>query len=259
MRKWNRRHFAKIGAAAVLLSPSTALAFHECKDIEIPGGKKGEDCIAGIASHRFRHVSAVQNSMFGSWAAAMQMVFAGNGYYIEQQDIASQTFTKEEITKLGSTTGQGDVQNSFDLMNSLEGKEYIDQAENTFSVRLRYFGADLGTATNNAKIIIKQLDNEIPMVYCSDTHMMALIGVSYVTREDVPYPQLTGGWVGDPFIATKPVSDLELGFRDLGPDEVLPVSLGGRLVFIAQVKILGGNRSRRRKTARDKTRVPNKR
>ena len=198
--------------------------------------------------------------MFGSWAATMQMVLAGNGYYIDQHEIARQTFTKEEITKLAAAAGYGDVQNPFDLMNSMEGKKYIDQAENAFSVRLRYFGADLGTATRNAKIIINQLDNEIPMVYCSDSHMMALIGVSYVTRKDVPYPQLTGGWVGDPFIDVQPESDLEPGFRDLAPNEVLPKSLqGGQLVFMAEANVSGGNRSGRRRTARDKTRVPNTR
>lgn len=237
MRKWNRRHFAKIGAAAALLSPSTARAFHECQDIEIVGDKTGEDCIVGIASHRFRHVRAAQDSMFGSWAAAMQMVLAGNGYYIDQHEIARQTFTKKEITKLGSTAGHGDVQNPFDLMSAMEGKKYIDQAENTFSIRLKYFGADFGTATNNANTVIRQFNNEIPMIYCSTTHMMALIGVSYVTRKDVDHPQLTGGWVGDPFIADQPVSDLAPGFRDLGPDEVLPKSLGGQLVFIALVEV----------------------
>ena len=248
MCRWNRRHFAKISAAAALLPPSTAHAFHECEDIDIPRDKKGEDCIVGIASHRFRHVRAVQDSMFGSWAATMQMIFAGNGYYIDQQDIARQTFTKDEIEKLGSTVGHGDVQDPFDLMNSMKHREYIDQSENVFSVRLTYFGADLGTATRNAKIIIRQMDNEIPMVYCSDSHMMALIGVSYIERPDVPYPQLTGGWVADPFVGEAMAEDLQPGLRDLEWEEITPESLDGRLVFIARVYVTGGSRSRRRKS-----------
>jgi hypothetical protein len=214
---------APIAVAAGVLSPF-CLAEHTC----IAEGS-GQSCDAKIKTGAFSRVSATQKTLLWCWAATLEMIFRWKGKNIRQEDIVIQTFGSAQVA----------AANPIVLINAVN-RTYRDRSGASFSVSARIWGPDFGVAQIDNGTLISSLSAERPLVVCNTSHMMALVGINYLRFGGAI--QVRQAWVADPMISgsvTDSMGAMKLapGFRYLFPPEMIPVTIGGQLRFVADLAI----------------------
>jgi hypothetical protein len=214
-----------LGLSAALL-PSDSRAEHVCVQ-RIVNNIPLQVCDARIPSKKFKHFT--QPLSYWCWAATLQMICFAHGYQISQPSIVRQTFGAVVNMPADPIT----------LINSVN-RDYVDDMGRSFSLNSNVWSQIHGLSNTNNAAAMQQLAAEKPLVVCNKSHMMVLIGMSYLI-----YPngaqQVQSAWVADPMVTgVTPSGNLEQlapGFRYLSIPEMVPVSVGGQLTFVAEVYV----------------------
>lgn len=149
------------------------------------------------------------------WAAAISMIFASGGHFVDQSEIVKKTYGQPVCNPSG---------NPITIAMNL-AKNWVDSQGQPFSSSL-VAAYDHYNNFNNIKnsTIINELANDRPLLYCNMHHAMVVVSATYYAT---PYgPNIQSVSVMDPWPASP-------GFHMLSPQEIRPVEMGGEMTFLA--------------------------
>jgi hypothetical protein len=226
-RRQNLKHLLALSAAAA--TPLWLSAGQSCAPEPDQWGNRFQNCDANIPSSQFKHVRSVQRGMVWCWAATLEMIFRWHGKMISQEDIVLQTFGRLVDAPADPLT----------LLNAVSRSYRTRQGG--FHVHSKVWAPDFGIDQLNNLDLISALRANRPMVVCNASHMMVLIGVNYLQAPNGAI-QVRQAWVADPFLmgsVTEHMGSARLpaGFRYLYPAELQPITMGGQLRFVADVRV----------------------
>ena len=177
----------------------------------------GEVCRAELAFDDFlQQAYDTQHAEQWCWAACIAMVFAFHGHSVRQERIVAEAFARAAATGTGpSIAAQLD-------------RAWIDESGRRFRSRPRtLFDAYAGETVLDTFAVVAALARGEPMILGARDHTVVLTAIDYV-----PAPQgqeAVGGGVFDPWPGRGP--------REIAADELVPLSRGGSLGFIALPEI----------------------
>jgi hypothetical protein len=208
----NRRSFI-VGAtvAAGALLGHRALAGLDCR----ADPRFGEVCRAELAFDDFlQQAYDTQHAEQWCWAACIAMVFAFHGHPVRQERIVAEAYG-------GIASGGRSIAAQLDRI-------WVDDGGHRFRSRLHtLFDAYAGDGVLDLANVVGALRRSEPMIMGANDHVVVLSAIDYaVTSEG---PQAVGGAAFDPWPGRGP--------RLLAADELVPLSRGGGLGFIALPEI----------------------
>lgn len=176
----------------------------------------GDVCRAELAFDAFlQQAYDTQHAEQWCWAACIAMVFAFHGHRVRQERIVAEAF--------GGGTGGTPPSIAAQL-----DRVWVDDGGRRFRSRLRtLFDAYAGGSVLDLSAIVAALDRSEPMILGARDHAVVLAAIDYTTT--VQGPVALGGGVFDPWPGRGP--------RELSADELVPLSRGGGLGFIALPEI----------------------
>ncbi|MBV8047132.1 MAG: hypothetical protein JO171_08270 [Paludibacterium sp.] len=208
----NRRLF--LGAVGALaLSPALRAAQPQMMGPMTPMGVP----MRVLVAHPTR---VVQQCPFWCWAASISMVFQSYGHPVDQADIVRQSFNSNvAVCASGNST----------VIGSALSDSWTDQNGDSFTsqVNAAYDFYNGLYAINNI-ILIDQLSQDRPLLYCNTHHAMVVVTVDYFATPMGPNVRAIG--VIDPFPGSPE-------FHWLTPAEMLPANQGGEMTFLASVDV----------------------
>jgi hypothetical protein len=154
------------------------------------------------------------------WAASISMIFGFYGHPIDQKEIVKQTYGNVLCFPAGSSRTIGRALS----------RRWEDANGDFFksTVVAAYDPANNINAINNA-IIVNELANDHPLLYCNTSHAMVNYAVDYIPTQFGPNVQAVG--VVDPW----PYSPR---LHPLSPAEMrASVFPGGQMTFLASVRV----------------------
>jgi len=117
------------------------------------------------------------------------MIFRWHGRSISQHRIVEQTFGSRLIAPADLITLMG-----------LAQRTYVDDFGKAFEATSKIWSADFGIAQVDNNAIIESLRDEQPLIVCNVSHMMALVGVSYI-ESHWGDRSIREAWVADPMVS----------------------------------------------------------
>lgn len=153
------------------------------------------------------------------WAASIAMIFGYHGHPIAQETIVVATYGA--VVCLPAFYG---ITMAQDLNRS-----YVDNNGQTFrSTVTGAYDYDAGVRALSNAMIVRELQNNRPLLYGNLSHAMVLFSVDYRGNEFAP--DIVGGRVVDPWPTAQRV-------RALTPAELVAADLGGHLRFLASASV----------------------
>ena len=197
-------------AGALLAHP--ALAGLDCR----ADPRFGEVCRAELAFDAFlQQAYDTQHAEQWCWAACIAMVFAFHGHPLRQERIVGEAY--------GGVAGSAGRSIAAQL-----DRVWVDDGGHPFRSRLRtLFDAYAGDAVLDLSKVVAALRRGEPMILGARDHAVVLAAIDYAATSEGP--QALGGGVFDPWPGRGP--------RELAADELVPLSRGGSLGFIALPEI----------------------
>jgi hypothetical protein len=153
------------------------------------------------------------------WAASTAMIFASNGHPLPNQEVIIQRV----FGGLVCMTGMPNV------ISGLLSDEWIDATGQKFksNVVANYDIFSGITAMNNL-IIVNELSQNRPLLYCNKHHAMVVVSVDYF---DTPMgPNVQQVVVMDPWPPSPDIHPLTIA-------EMVPAHMGGDYSYLAAVRI----------------------
>jgi hypothetical protein len=151
------------------------------------------------------------------WAASIAMVFRAFGHPVSQARIVNETYGGI----VNWPAGSGKV-----IAQALN-RGWRDDAGEAFSSRVvAAYDPQFGIAAISNQQIIQSLAGNMPLVLGARGHAVVLTAVDYVAT---PIPQVVAAGAFDPWPGR--------GLRSLSPDEIVPISLGGSMQFLAEMRV----------------------
>jgi hypothetical protein len=157
------------------------------------------------------------------WAASTAMIFASNGRALPNQEIIiERVFQAQPLTQTCTTASPNTI-------TKLLNDNWLDAAGRGFKSRI-LAGYDIysGQTNINNNIIVNELSNNRPLLYCNKHHAMVIVAMEYFDTPMGPNPQNV--WVMDPWPTSPP-------FHPLSPQEMMPAHMGGDYCYSAAVVI----------------------
>jgi len=214
----SRRDFL-LGAAAplLLLSGARAWAGARC----VPAPKLG----ANLCKTYINFTDAYQETWHAShepgalWVACVAVVFATYGHVIQQPRIAA-----EGYGDFSAIPADSDLAIAGPLARTWKDDDGVAFRASFEPV----FNGDAGGGAFDAKRLIGAISDGDPLILLGGDHAVVLTALAY-TESDAP-GKLVAGFVFDPMPMVGP--------RALDPDEVLPRSAGGDLLFAVRTRLV---------------------
>ena len=194
-------------------------------------GHFGSSCI-GISGESQQDCARTSNAYGNSdasiristcWAASTAMIFASNGRALSNQEIIIQRdFQAQPQTQTCTTASPNTI-------TQLLNDNGLDAAGRGFKSSV-VAGYDIYSGRTNIdnNIIVNELSNNRPLLYCNRHHAMVIVAMEYFDTPMGPNPQSV--WVMDPFPTSPP-------FHPLSPQEMMPAHMGGDYCYSAAVVI----------------------
>ncbi|HKW52546.1 MAG TPA: papain-like cysteine protease family protein [Stellaceae bacterium] len=178
-----------------------------------PDARFGEVCRTELAFDAFlQQAYDTQHAPQWCWAACLAMVFAFHGHRVRQERIVAEAF--------GGGTGPS-------IAGELD-RVWVDDSGRRFRSRLRIlFDAYAGDEVLDLSAIVAALQQNQPMILGARNHAVVLTAID--CGSTAQGQAAVGGGVFDPWPGRGP--------RELSADELVPMSLGGGLGFIALPEI----------------------
>jgi hypothetical protein len=155
------------------------------------------------------------------WAASISMLFSFYQHPVSQPRIVEDAYGG--IANLPAMQGA--------TIASKLNKTWTDDNGVVFHAQLTgAYDATAGILALSDQMIVRELDQNHPLIIGARTHAMVLTAVQYYVT---PYgPSIAGAGVFDPWPG--------IGTRALQPDELVRADLGGSLIFLATARVLDG-------------------
>jgi hypothetical protein len=154
------------------------------------------------------------------WAASTAMIFASNGRALLNQEIIIQrVFQAQPMCTTASPN----------TITQLLNDSWLDAAGKGFRSSV-VAGYDIFSGQTNIdnNIIVNELSNNRPLLYCNKHHAMVIVAMEYFDTPMGPNPKNV--WVMDPWPMSPP-------FHPLSPQEMMAAHLGGDYCYSAAVVI----------------------
>lgn len=153
------------------------------------------------------------------WAASISMVFKFFGHPLDQKEIVMQQY--QQVVCMPALTS---TQIASDLSRSWQDDKGVDFTSQLTAA----YDAQAGVFAIDNAIVVNELTNRRPLLYCNTHHAMVVCGVSYrpgpagpiIDRVDVMDP-----WPSSPRI------------HPLSPLEMVPAHMQGQMMFLAAVAV----------------------
>jgi hypothetical protein len=154
------------------------------------------------------------------WAASISMIFAFHGHPIAQERIVADTYGAVVCLPAGVTATIGsDLSRYYTDDNGVAFRSIVSAA---------YDPANGIRTLSNAMIVAELLNNR-PLLYCNRQHAEVLYSVTYDGSADAP--NIVEADVIDPW-------PFNPRLHALSPSELAPVDYGGDMTFLAAVTVL---------------------
>jgi hypothetical protein len=209
----NRRDFL-----AMSLLGSLGYAAHSQQCGMIAPGVQG--CRAQISLASIALAATLQQCPEWCWAASISAVFKFFGHPLDQQTIVMQKY--HQLVCMPALTAQ---QIASDLSAT-----WTDKNGTAFTSTLTAaYDAQAGVLAINNAIIVNELLNQRPLLYCNKQHAMVIVAADY---RPGPYgPIIDGIGVMDPWPPSPRL-------HPLSPQEMIPAHLGGQMSFLGAVSVV---------------------
>ncbi len=205
-----RRRFLWGAAAASLAGVPRAMALRSCDERE-----------CAVTRHApFTGVRATNATMFACWAATMEMILRSSGVDIDQRAIVVQTFGGHEAVTHDPRKLVGAVQRVYREPNGARWRVSVRDVH----------GAN-GEYLDESRII-RALENEAGLLVATADRMMMLVGLRHVWGKD----DILQATAADPTVEGRKSRRLDPGVRLLERAELVPVTRGGQLLFVADIE-----------------------
>jgi Papain-like cysteine protease AvrRpt2 len=208
----NRRLFTQgLGVTMATLSSFPAAA--QCTPLF--GNALG--CTLKLDSHF--HV-VVQNCASRCWAASISAIFGYHDHALDQDVIAQTVFGTTDCKPAGSSG----------VLDKVLNHTWTDDDGDTFNATITgLYDPSNGIRTIDNDDVVSELVADRPLLYCNQTHAMVQVGMKY--RKDrsgnlIAVDEVT---VADPW-PNKGIHTLSMG-------ELMPVSAGGQMTYLASVNV----------------------
>lgn len=190
-----------------------------CQDLTIPTPPTPESKTAEVNMASLQQAVQTQRCEMWCWAASISMIFAYHKRIVTQERIVQLTYGSVVCLPSGSSYTIG-----ADLSRS-----YVDVNGSTFrsQVIAGYDPANNYRTINNA-MIVDELRNHGPLLYCNTHHAMVLHSVRYTGSDSAP--NIVSATVIDPW-PSSPRS------HNLTTSELYAADLGGEMTFLAAVRV----------------------
>jgi hypothetical protein len=161
-----------------------------------------------------------QNCPLWCWAASAAMIFASNGRPLQGQEvIIDRVFRGNRVC----TTGMPST------ISQLLSAGWVDSAGRPFQSRLvANYDIFSGIVAMNNAIIVQELSQNRPLLYCNKHHAMVVVSVDYFETPMGPNVQqvmVMDPWPGSP------------AFHPLSQAEMVPAHMGGDYSYLAAVQL----------------------
>ena len=173
------------------------------------------------AEINYQAVTAVYDPQHQSewcWAACIEMLLALHGHTLTQQAIVAATYGA--VVNMPAMTGA--------TITALLNRNWIDSSGHPFHSQVTaLYDAQAGVAGLPNAIVVNELTNDRPLIVGAGGHAMLLTAVDYKPSPVGPYVLAAG--VFDPWPGR--------GARALTPPELVPVQMGGQLMYMVAANV----------------------
>ena len=176
-------------------------------------------CRTEISINQVYLAATLQQCPEWCWAASTEAIFKFFGHKIDQKAIVTATYG--QVACIGA-------QKPIQIAQALSRK-WTDDNGNDFRLRITAAYDPLsGVNAINNSIIVNEINNGRPLIYCNTHHCMVICGVDY--RPSLTGPLIDAVGVMDPW----PLSPT---LHNLSQPELIPMHLGGQMMFLASVNV----------------------
>jgi hypothetical protein len=208
----DRRSLLIGAAASTIVKPSRAI------NIQL-----GPSAPMGIPRRAFvNHPSLIkQDCPLWCWAASIAMIFASNGHPLPNQEV----IIRKAFAGLGLVCQTGTPSG---ISNLLSG-EWVDASGQKFKSNVvANYDIFSGKFAMDNFIIVNELSQDRPLLYCNKHHAMVVVSTDYV---DTPMgPNVQQVLVMDPYPGSPNIHPLTI-------PEMIPAHIGGEYSYLAAVYI----------------------
>jgi len=164
------------------------------------------------------HLSAIhtQDCPEWCWAASISMIFGFYNHEVEQEDIVRQVYGTLQCFPAGTRTIPQALSRAW---TDADGQKFRSR------VVAAYDPLNGVSAINNA-IIVNELQNDRPLLYCNTHHAMVVGGVVFYPT---PNPTITTVGVIDPWPSNPRL-------HNLSQAEMYPIP-AGQMTFVATIRV----------------------
>ncbi len=205
-------------ALATLAAP--AFGLDACPAPGMPNGI----CSALINPQRFQAQNTVdlQQEPQWCWAASISMVCRFHGFHLSQKSIVARVYN-------GTANMSGDDRVLTAALNSV----WQDDDGRRFRISAEVFSPMMRQSNIDNRRVVDDLKNDRPMIAGTRAHVTVVARVDYLPQPGGT-PQIGRVHVIDPFPGAAPPPEHA---RFLEADEMMPVTNGGSLRYLASIRV----------------------
>ncbi|MBT9329833.1 hypothetical protein D0Y96_002185 [Acidipila sp. 4G-K13] len=156
------------------------------------------------------------------WAASISMVFKFFGHPLDQKTIVARKY--HSLVCMSALSASQIASDLSDSWTDDNGDDFSSELTAAYDFRAGVLAID------NA-IIVNELLNGRPLLYCNTQHAMVVCAADY--RPGPVEPAIDGIAVMDPWPYSPRI-------HPLSPPEMIPAHMGGQMTFLASVDITDG-------------------
>lgn len=210
----NRRAFLGTSFSAAMLAASRLSRAQNCSFVA-PGVS---GCEVKLSFPSVMLAATLQQCPEWCWAASISMVFKFFGHPVDQKSIVKQTYGALVCRTSANQEIGSDLSRSWTDDN---GDSFTSSVTAAYDV-------DAGIVAIDNAIIVNELLNQRPLLYCNSHHAMVVCAVDY--RPSLAGPVIDAVYVMDPWPPAQRVHALSQAER-------YPAHVGGDMHFLASLSV----------------------
>lgn len=215
----NRRAFLRTCLATGLASAWRLDAQQNC--VALPGAA---GCEVKLPFPQVLLASTLQQCPEWCWAASLSMVFKFFGHPLDQKELVMSAYGS-----LACAPGSNSQ-----IANDLSSSWTDEDGDDFTSAITAAYDYDAGVVAINNLIIINELQNGRPLLYCNSHHAMVVCGLDY--RTNGAQLAVDRVYVMDPWPYAG-ITSVTQTVHPLSAAETVPAHLGGDMHFLASISV----------------------
>ena len=176
-------------------------------------------CQTAISIERVSLAATLQQCPEWCWAASTAAIFKFFGHEIDQKAVVIATYGQVACMP---------ALRPIQIAQALS-RQWTDNDGDDFQLRITAaYDPQSGISAINNAIIVNEINNGRPLIYCNTHHCMVICGVTY--RPSPAGPLIDAVGVMDPWPFAPRI-------HNLSPPEMIPRHIGGQMMFLASVDV----------------------